>query len=115
MNTEGSGTGGHHKGGASDADARLLEQVLDDGLGAWAGDEGPGVASERHAEEPALAGEVLDRLVGESTLDEVAEGLAFGGRGGAVGVHVEAEALGLEDVGDEDLGGEAGAFEVAAG
>lgn len=29
MNTEGSGTGGHHKGGASDADARLLEQVLD--------------------------------------------------------------------------------------
>lgn len=48
-----------------------------------------------------------------SAADEVAEGVAFGGGRGAVLFHVEPEAFALEDMGEEDLGAEAGAVEVA--
>jgi hypothetical protein len=92
-----------------------LDDVFDEGFGVGAGDQGVAGDLELEVEEMGLAGEVGDRFVLGGALDEVAEAGAIGVGEGVLVVGVELDAGAVEDVGEEELGGQAGGGGARAG
>jgi len=99
-------------GCAAGLGASVLEDFFDDGLRGGAGDQDAAIDLHLEAKEVLTTDEVLDGLVLEGALDQIAELGAFNFAGEAFGVGVELEAGGADDVGQEVFGEEAGAIEA---
>ena len=88
-----------------------VECLADAEFGFGAGDEGAAVAADGEGPEFGLSEEVLEWFTVAAAGDECAESADCVGLEG-VGVAVEGGAVGMEDMGEEEFGAEAGRVNV---